>query len=140
MYKQNVTTKKKAKKMTDYTKIEKEVDAIEEKIWDVASKIWEFAELGYHEVDSSAYASEALESEGFKISDRGIGGIDTSWIATWGSGSPTLGIMVEFDALPGLGNDTKPTQTPAPSGNTNGHGCGHNLICSTSVGAAIALK
>jgi aminobenzoyl-glutamate utilization protein B len=126
--------------MTDYTKIEKEVDAIEEKIWDVASKIWEFAELGYHEVDSSAYASAALESEGFKISDRGIGGIDTSWIATWGSGSPTLGIMVEFDALPGLGNDTKPTQTPAPSGNTNGHGCGHNLICSTSVGAAIALK
>ncbi|MBW2471870.1 MAG: amidohydrolase, partial [Deltaproteobacteria bacterium] len=65
-------------KMTDYTKIEKEVDAIEEKIWDVASKIWEFAELGYHEVKSSSYASEALESEGFEISDRGIGGIDTS--------------------------------------------------------------
>jgi len=48
--------------------------------------------------------------------------------------------LVEFDALPGLGNDTVPHQTPAKSGNTNGHGCGHNLIASTSVGAAIALK
>jgi aminobenzoyl-glutamate utilization protein B len=92
------------------------------------------------EVQSSPYAAAALEKVGFKISDRGIGGLDTSWIATWGSGSPTIGILLEFDALPGLGNDTKPTKTPAPSGNTNGHGCGHNLICSTSVGAAIAVK
>jgi aminobenzoyl-glutamate utilization protein B len=126
--------------MKDYSKIAKEVDAIESKIWDVASNIWEFAEQGYHEVKSSAYASEALESEGFKITDRGIGTIDTSWIATWGNGSPVLGLMAEYDALPGLGNDTQPKKTPAKSGNTSGHGCGHNLICSTSVGAAIALK
>jgi aminobenzoyl-glutamate utilization protein B len=126
--------------MTDYSKIEAEVDAIADEIWDVASHVWEFAELGMEELKSSAHASSALEKHGFKISDRGIGGLDTSWIATWGSGSPTIGILVEFDALPGLGNDTKPTHTPAPSGNTNGHGCGHNLICSTSIGAAIALK
>ena len=126
--------------MTDYTKIEKEVDAVADVIWDVGSNVWEFAELGMEEVQSSPYAAAALEKVGFKISDRGIGGLDTSWIATWGSGSPTIGILLEFDALPGLGNDTKPTQTPAPSGNTNGHGCGHNLICSTSVGAAIAVK
>jgi aminobenzoyl-glutamate utilization protein B len=126
--------------MTDYSKIEAEVDAIADEIWDVASHVWEFAELGMEELKSSAHASSALEKHGFKTSDRGIGGLDTSWIATWGSGSPTIGILVEFDALPGLGNDTKPTHTPAPSGNTNGHGCGHNLICSTSIGAAIALK
>ena len=94
----------------------------------MASSVWEFAELGFEEAKSSAYESEVLEKNGFKISDRGIGGIDTSWIATWGSGSPVLGILVEFDALPGLGNDTVPTKTPAKSGNTNGHGCGHNLI------------
>ena len=126
--------------MTDYTKIEKEVDAVEETIWDVASHVWEFAELGYQEFKSSAYAAETLEKNGFAISDRGIGGLDTSWTATWGSGSPVLGILVEFDALPGLGNDTVPKKAPAKSGNTNGHGCGHNLICSTSLGAAIALK
>ena len=126
--------------MTDYTKLDKEVDAQADMIWDVASNVWEFAELGYEEFKSSAYESEVLEKNGFKISDRGIGGLDTSWIATWGSGSPVLGILVEFDALPGLGNDTVPKQTPAKSGNTNGHGCGHNLIGATSIGAAIALK
>ncbi len=126
--------------MTDYAKIEKDVDAAADAIWDVASKVWEFAELGYKEFKSSAYVSETLKKNGFAISDRGIGGLDTSWIATWGSGSPVLGILVEFDALPGLGNDTVPKQTPAKSGNTNGHGCGHNLIASTSIGAAIALK
>jgi aminobenzoyl-glutamate utilization protein B len=126
--------------MTDYKKLEKEVDAQAELIWDVASNVWEFAELGYEEVQSSAYESEVLEKNGFKISDRGIGGLDTSWIATWGGGSPVLGLLVEFDALPGLGNDTAPKQTPAKSGNSNGHGCGHNLIGATSIGAAIALK
>jgi metal-dependent amidase/aminoacylase/carboxypeptidase family protein len=73
---------------------------------------------------SSAYESELLEKNGFTISDRGIGGLGTSWIATWGSGSPVLGILVEFDALPELRNDTEPRQVPAKSGNSNGHGCG----------------
>ena len=126
--------------MTNYSKIEKEVDAVSDMIWDVASNVWEFAELGYQEFKSSSHVSETLEKNGFIISDRGIGGLDTSWIASWGSGSPVLGILVEFDALPGLGNDTVPKHAPAKSGNTNGHGCGHNLIASTSVGAAIALK
>ncbi len=126
--------------MKNYNIIEKEVDAVSDMIWDVASNVWEFAELGYKEFKSSSHVSETLEKNGFKISDRGIGGLDTSWIASWGSGSPVLGILVEFDALPGLGNDTVPKHTPAKSGNTNGHGCGHNLIGSSSVGAAVALK
>ena len=126
--------------MTDYTKIEQQVDNVADLIWDLASQVWKYAELGMEELQSSAYAAGLLEKHGFQISDRGIGGLDTSWIATWGKGGPTLGILVEFDALPGLGNDTQPTKTPAKSGNTNGHGCGHNLICSTSIGAAIALK
>jgi aminobenzoyl-glutamate utilization protein B len=126
--------------MTDYSKVADEVNVIEKTIWDLSSTIWELAEVGYHEYKSSSYASELLEKEGFSISGRGVGGLDTSWIASWGSGSPTVGILVEFDALPGLGNDMQPTQMPAKSGNPNGHGCGHNLICSTSIGAAITLK
>jgi aminobenzoyl-glutamate utilization protein B len=98
--------------MTDYTKLEKEVDAQADLIWDVASNVWEFAELGYEEVKSSAYESEALEKNGFKISDRGVGGLDTSWIATWGSGSPVLGILVEFDALPGWAMTRYPSRHP----------------------------
>ena len=106
--------------MTDYTKIEQEVDGASDMIWDVASNVWEFAELGYKEFKSSPHVGGTLKKAGFEISDRGIGGIDTSWIATWGSGSPVLGILVEFDALPGLGNDTVPTKAPAKSGNSNG--------------------
>ena len=126
--------------MSDYKKLDKEVDAQADLIWDMASNVWELAELGLEEEQSSAYLSAALEKNGFQISDRGIGGCDTSWIATWGKGSPVLGILTEFDALPGLGNEPVPTQTPAKSGNTNGHGCGHNLIGAGGAGAAMALK
>jgi len=53
----------------------------------MASNVWKFAELGYGELKSSADESTALEKQGFKITDRGIGAMDTAWIATWGSGS-----------------------------------------------------
>ena len=76
--------------MKDYTKLDQEVEALADAIWDVAFKVWEFAELGYQEFKSSAYEAEALEKAGFIISDRG-------------SGAPVLGYLVEFDALPGLG-------------------------------------
>lgn len=126
--------------MSDYTKLDNEVTEVADTIWDMASKVWEFAELGFEEKQSSAYEGLTLKKHGFEISDRGIGGLDTAWVATWGSGSPVLGILVEFDALPGLGNDTVPKKAPAKSGNPNGHGCGHNLIGSGAIGAAIALK
>jgi len=51
-----------------------------------------------------------------------------------------VGILVELDALPGLGNEAAPTKTPRKDGITNGHGCGHNPIGSGSNGAATALK
>ncbi len=126
--------------MKDYSKIDKEVDVLSDTIWDMASKVWTFAELGFKELKSSALESAVLEKNGFAISDRGIGGIDTSWIATWGKGSPTIGILTEFDGLPGLGNEAVPTKMPRKDGNTNGHGCGHNLIGAGAIGAAIALK
>jgi aminobenzoyl-glutamate utilization protein B len=126
--------------MVDYLRLEQEVDSVADLIWDVASHVWEYAEVGYKEYKSSAYVCEAFESQGFSISDRGIGGLETSWIATSGMGGPCLGILVEFDALPGLGNDTVPRQAAAASGHPDGHGCGHNLIASSSLGAAIAIK
>jgi aminobenzoyl-glutamate utilization protein B len=126
--------------VADITTIETEVESLADVIWDMATNVWTFAELGFHEEKSSAYESKVLEEHGFAISDRGIGGIDTSWIATFGSGSPVLGICVEFDALPDLGNEAVPTKTPRKDGVTNGHGCGHNLIGSGAIGAALALK
>ncbi len=122
-----------------YREIAQQVDAVGDTIWDMASHVWAFAELGFEEVKSSAYESAVLKKHGFTISDQGIGGIDTSWIATFGSGDPVIGILVEFDALPDLGNEAVPTKTPRKDGISNGHGCGHNLIGSGAIGAALAL-
>ncbi|WP_047042139.1 amidohydrolase [Vibrio mexicanus] len=126
--------------MTDYTKLDNEVTNIADELWAVSSKVWELAELSYQEIESSALESALLEKHGFTIEQRNIAGLETSWIATWGSGKPVVGYMVEFDALPSLGNAIAPEQTPAESGNTNGHGCGHSTIGPSSIGGAIALK
>ena len=64
--------------MSDYAKVEKQVDALADEIGDLAYKVWEFAELGMEEEKSSAYAQAVIEKHGFTISDRGIGGLDTS--------------------------------------------------------------
>ena len=56
--------------MTDYTKLEKELDAAADTIWDVCCHIVEFAELGFEEVQSSALATKALETVGFEVSER----------------------------------------------------------------------
>lgn len=128
------------KRMINYKKIDNEVNKLSDVIWDIASNVWEFAELSYEEFQSSALESAVLENHGFTIEKRNIAGLATSWVATWGTGKPVLGYLVEFDALPDLGNDTVPTKQPSKNGNPNGHGCGHNLIGATSIGAAIALK
>ncbi|MGR5169333.1 amidohydrolase [Vibrio astriarenae] len=125
---------------TDYTKLDQEVKNLEQVIWDMASNVWDFAELSYEEFKSSALESAVLEQHGFTIEKRNVADLATSWVASWGQGEPVIGYLVEFDALPDLGNDTVPYKQVAKNGNTNGHGCGHNLIGSSSIGAAIALK
>lgn len=117
-----------------------EFSALDERIVASADKIWQYAEVGFKEHKSSALLVDWLEEEGFQISARGIGGIETSWIASYGAGSPVIGILTEFDALPGLGNEAVSSQTPRKDGTVDGHGCGHNLIGAGVVGAAVALK
>ena len=64
--------------INDYSRIDKEVDALSDTIWDMATNVWTFAELGFREINSLAYDATVLVKAGFKISDRGIGGIDTA--------------------------------------------------------------
>jgi aminobenzoyl-glutamate utilization protein B len=111
-------------KYADYTKI--------------AKQIWDNPELGYLEVKSSAILQKHLEKEGFTV-DVGVADIPTSFVATYGSGKPVIGILAEFDALPGLSQDTTPYQKPIVEGG-NGHGCGHNLFGTASMAAGISLK
>jgi aminobenzoyl-glutamate utilization protein B len=104
----------------------------------IAAQIWSFAELGYQEFKSSALLRSELVAAGFTV-DSGVAGIPTAFTATFGSGKPVIGIVGEFDALPGLSQDASPEKRAIIAGGA-GHGCGHHLFGTASVAAAIAVK
>jgi aminobenzoyl-glutamate utilization protein B len=105
---------------------------------EIGDRVWGFAELGLIESRSSALLAEELERHGFKV-ERGIAGMPTAFVATWGDGRPVIGIMGEYDALPGLSQKKIPRQEPLEPGKP-GHGCGHNIHGSSGMAAAIAVK
>jgi len=105
---------------------------------EMSDKVWELAELGLIEFKSSALLADELEKHGFRV-ERGIAGMPTAFIATWGEGKPVIGIMGEYDALPGLSQKRVPREEPLESGKP-GHGCGHNIHGTSGMAAAIAVK
>ena len=105
---------------------------------DVALQIWGFAEVGYQEQKSSALLQEQLRSAGFTVK-AGVAEIPTAFTAEWGSGKPVIGIIGEFDALPGLSQAAEPERR-ALQAEGAGHGCGHHLFGTASTAAAIAVK
>lgn len=105
---------------------------------DIALKIWNYAEVGYKEVQSSALLQKTLIDHGFDVK-AGVAGIPTAFVATYGSGSPVIGILGEYDALPGLAQEATPTKKSI-DGKTAGHGCGHHLFGTASVAAGIEIK
>lgn len=109
-----------------------------EKYQEVAQEIWDYAELGFLEDKSTAALQNLLAAEGFKI-DKGVAGMPTAFVATYGSGKPVIGILAEYDALPGLSQQATPTKNPVVEGG-NGQACGHNLFGTASSASAIALK
>ena len=105
---------------------------------DIALKIWDYAEVGYKEEKSSKELIQILKNNGFKITE-GVAGIPTAFIAEYGVGGPVVGILGEYDALPGLSQSNNPKKERR-SGVNSGHGCGHNLFGVASAAAAIATK
>ena len=103
----------------------------------IAQKIWNFAEVGYKEKQSSALLQETLKQAGFTV-EAGVADIPTAFVATFGQGKPVIGIMAEYDALPGLSQDSIPTKRSL--GGNSGHACGHHLFGTASVAAAIAVR
>lgn len=105
---------------------------------DIALQIWNYAELGYKETQSTALLQAILKNEGFVV-QAGIADIPTAFVATYGSGSPVIAILAEYDALPGLAQRAVPEKS-AIEGQAGGHGCGHHLFGTASVAAGIAIK
>jgi aminobenzoyl-glutamate utilization protein B len=100
--------------------------------------IWRNPELGFLEENSSGLLQSHLKENGFTI-ESGVAGMPTAFVATYGQGSPVIGILAEFDALPGLSQDTVPYRKPLVDG-APGHGCGHNVFGVGSVSGAVAIS
>lgn len=114
------------------------IDKQSEKMIDISNKIWAHAEIAFQESQSYKLLADYAEASGFKV-ERGVAEMPTAFVATYGSGSPVIGILGEFDALPGLSQKAQPDKDPLEAGKA-GHGCGHNLFGTASLGAAIAIK
>jgi len=104
----------------------------------ISDEIWNAAETAFEETKSSEILASYAEKQGFTI-ERGVAQMPTAFVATYGSGSPVISVLGEFDALPGISQKAQPTKSPLKEG-AAGHGCGHNLFGAGSLGAAIAIK
>lgn len=107
--------------------------------YDVSKLIWENPELPMQEYKSSALLIGLLEENGFTV-DKGVAGMPTAFIASYGSGKPVIGINAEYDALPGLSQDGEKLEKSPIIAGAPGQGCGHNLLGTGGVKAAIAIK
>lgn len=105
---------------------------------ELARDIWELAEVGYQEDESCALLQAPLRAAGFEV-ETGVAGMPTAFVASWGSGTPVVGFLAEFDALPGLSQQVATERSPREEGGA-GHACGHHLFGSASVAAAVAVK
>ncbi|HKX60846.1 MAG TPA: amidohydrolase, partial [Verrucomicrobiae bacterium] len=104
----------------------------------LSDQVWRFAELSLLETNSAKALADRAESQGFSV-QRGVADLPTAFIASYGRGKPIIGIVGEYDALPGLSQKVATTQEQLEPG-TPGHGCGHNLFGVASLGAATAIK
>jgi aminobenzoyl-glutamate utilization protein B len=107
-------------------------------IIEISDAIWNSPELGLQEFKTSRICADTLEKNGFQL-ERGVAGMPTAFVATWGSGKPVIGIMAELDALPGLSQRAVPYREAFKEG-AAGHGCGHNVFATSGVIGGIAAK
>ncbi|GAB3274501.1 amidohydrolase [Parahaliea aestuarii] len=104
----------------------------------LADTIWDKAEVGYQETESSALLQNTLKAEGFSIT-TGVANIPTAFVASYGKGGPVIGLLAEFDALPGISQSASPEREEV-EGKHAGHACGHHLFGAGSTAAAVAIK
>ena len=104
----------------------------------LADKVWAYAETALRETRSAALLADYAEAQGFRV-ERGVAGLPTAFVASYGEGRPVIAVLGEYDALPALSQKAVPRKEPVLAG-AAGHGCGHNLFGAASLGAALAVK
>ena len=115
-----------------------DVEARQSELNAVNKAIWEFAEVGLEETRSSALLVDKLKAAGFKVR-VGVADMPTAFVAEFGSGKPIIGILAEYDALPGLSQKVSHERDPVTA-DAPGHGCGHSGLGTGALGAALAVK
>lgn len=125
--------------MEHVKRLEEIIEQKREKFIEVSDRIWDYAETRFEEYRSAELLCEALESEGFSV-ERGVGGIETAFIGSYGFGKPTVAILGEFDALSDMSQKLAVAKKEPIVEGGNGHGCGHNLLGTGSLAAAVAVK
>ena len=123
---------------TTKNQFQQSIDDRAEQFETIAKSIWDWAEMGYQEEKSSSLLQQTLKEEGFSI-QAGVADLPTAFIAEYGSGAPIIGILAEFDALPGISQQVATVRKPIPNKN-GGHACGHHLFGTASTAAAITIK
>ncbi len=114
------------------------IDKQQQPLETLSDKIWGYAETALREKQSAKTMSDYAEQQGFKV-ERGVAGMPTAFVASYGEGRPIIGILGEYDALPGISQKVSSTKEALVPG-APGHGCGHNLLGTASMGAAVAIK
>ena len=115
-----------------------DVDRRSDELKAVNHAIWEFAEVGLQEHQSSKLLISKLRDNGFDVT-RGVSDMPTAFVASYGSGKPVIGILAEYDALPGMSQKAEPSRSPVNDGDP-GHACGHSGLGTGALGAALAVK
>ena len=114
------------------------VDTHRNELVALSDSVWALAETAFQETGSADLLADYAEQNGFQVT-RGVAGMPTAFVATYGSGKPVISILGEFDALPGISQKAQPTKEALQAG-AAGHGCGHNLFGTASLAAAVAIK
>ena len=122
-----------------YEKHIRVIDENESMIREVSDAIWDNPETAFGEYFASDLLTDILEKQGFKVT-RGVAGIPTAFTATYGEGSPRLGILAEYDGLEGMSQEGGIAEKKSIPGKDKCHGCGHNLFAAGSLAAALAVK
>ena len=114
------------------------VEKHQQELINLSDSVWAYAEIAMKETRSSKILADYAEKQGFKVT-RNAANIPTAFVAEYGSGLPIIGVLGEFDALPGLSQKSLPERETLTPG-APGHGCGHNMFGAGSMGAALAIK
>ena len=116
-----------------------DVKKYQDLLTELNGKLWDLAEIRFEEYESAGIMTKILEDHGYRV-ERGAGELPTAYRAVYGEGKPVIGLLAEYDALDGLSQQADKTEPVRREETTHGHGCGHHLLGTGVIGAALSLK